>query len=151
GLRVEDGANAQQPRLVARVDERGVVVAMHVGPPVAVVRAGLFRVAGRGGEPLWGRLHQTLPVGSAVGDGGPEARRFDFDAQAGEIVQMVEADRRDRKTFAALQYDEAFGGESRERLADRAGTDAQLRGQIVDLEAFAGMQPTGEDPGANGV
>ena len=65
----------------------------------------------------------------------------------GEVVDRVlRRDADHRHAAARGDGDEALVGQLEQRLADRGAADAELRGELVEVEAVARPQATGQDP-----
>src|SRR5262245_48657945 len=92
----------------------------------------------------------VLPRLVAIGNRRSKARSLDLDPQMREIVQMVEADWRDREALAAFLQHKTFSRQPGQRLADRPWTDAELNRQVIYFEPLRRAQPTCEDPRPDG-
>ena len=102
-----------------------------------VVRA----VDGGGQHPELGELVRHDAGGGHLGRLAGER------GQDGEVVDRVLGrDPDDRHAAARGDGDEALVGQLEQGLADRGPADAELRRQVVEVQAVAGLEATGEDP-----
>ena len=84
-----------------------------------------------------GNDQPLFPRGVAAGDGFADRDLVDPATRAGQFQEVGAADRRDAEALLVFQRNDAFRGQTIERLAHGAGADAVAGAQRVDRQPVA--------------